>query len=101
MILRPPRSTPTDNLLPFTTLFQSFCYTPWHLKLAAGLFHPSNHRLIFQTRSDRFEIPLALVLTELEGRVTPKDIGAKRDNMRLHCLVSRADRKSTRLNSSH
>src|SRR3546814_3675939 len=42
------------------------------------------------TRSDRFEIPLALVLTELEGRVTPKDIGAKRDNMRLHCLVSRA-----------
>src|SRR3546814_13598549 len=90
MILRPPRSTPTDNLLPFTTLFQSFCYTPWHLKLAAGLFHPSNHRLIFQTRSDRFEIPLALVLTELEGRVTPKDIGAKRDNMRLHCLVSRA-----------
>src|SRR3546814_4783128 len=29
MIRRPPRSTRTDTLLPYTTLFRSTCWIPW------------------------------------------------------------------------
>src|SRR3546814_19516799 len=30
MIRRPPRSTRTDTLFPYTTLFRSFCYSSFH-----------------------------------------------------------------------
>src|SRR3546814_7825001 len=36
MIRRPPRSTRTDTLFPYTTLFRSFGYTSEELKILLG-----------------------------------------------------------------
>src|SRR3546814_3476801 len=44
MILRPPRSTRTDTLFPYTTLFQSHCRDQrscllvWHMRNSVALF---------------------------------------------------------------
>src|SRR3546814_4529235 len=46
MIRRPPRSTRTDTLLPYTTLFRSFCpwplFCPWSTRPPATAHHPAN-----------------------------------------------------------
>src|SRR3546814_18672903 len=42
MIRRPPRSTRTDTLFPYTTLFRSHP-RPGHGRRAAGEFRPSRH----------------------------------------------------------
>src|SRR3712207_7025861 len=77
MIRRPPRST----LFPYTTLFRSMkdrCY-----------FHTSQAE------------PLCKAYEAVNGRNSDKrDLGAKRMNIIL-LSMNAADRKSTRLNSSH
>src|SRR3546814_1623290 len=46
MIRRPPRSTRTDTLFPYTTLFRSYVYTPHITK--ADLFITSNHLVTYK-----------------------------------------------------
>src|SRR3546814_12695502 len=68
MIRRPPRSTRTDTLFPYTTLFRS---CPGHARNLA------------------------------RGRARPASLVGAGDAGRRDHGVARADRKSTRLNSSH
>src|SRR3546814_11524714 len=106
MIRRPPRSTRTDTLFPYTTLFRS------HLKLSAvidglgnivdrlvppeGPVHVINRRIAMWTEAR------ARGLDRISGK---KGAGASSDAIeffRTHDLGFRIrDRKSTRLNSSH
>src|SRR3546814_11052284 len=81
MIRRPPRSTRTDTLFPYTTLFRS------EMIAAAGLEHPGQlgpHHLV--RRVSLTEIRL---FSQLHIFLEPGE------------LLAGADRKSTRLNSSH
>src|SRR3546814_15494697 len=73
MIRRPPRSTRTDTLFPYTTLFRSL-----------ALYEPAAHR------EDSF-------LYALNPGVAKPCFAA----WALWCLGRAEDRKSTRLNSSH
>src|SRR3546814_19932020 len=81
MMLRPPRSTPTDTLFPYTTLFRSFIapdYGPRDVFVHASTLSPDAGGGI--ESGDRVEFEL----TQLgNGRLAAQD------------------RKSTRLNSSH
>src|SRR3546814_5541557 len=113
MIRRPPRSTRTDTLFPYTTLFRSTTGVPvW-----SGAVAPA----ICATGADYFETPAmaAMVLDVDHGhyRIVP-GTAARADGERVfgesagwaeahnaHFAIvhadPRADRKSTRLNSSH
>src|SRR3546814_15148885 len=100
---RPPRSTRTDTLFPYTTLFRS-AYS--RLKYESGV-----HRVqrVPQTESSgRIHTSTATVAVlpeadEVEVKINPDDLqydfyrssGAGGQN------VQKKDRKSTRLNSSH
>src|SRR3546814_12914770 len=72
MIRRPPRSTRTDTLFPYTTLFRSLAVNPH-----TGRVHTSYHQAVAAT-----------------GRLSSSDPN-------LQNIPVRKDRKSTRLNSSH
>src|SRR3546814_19755093 len=90
MIRRPPRSTRTDTLIPYTTLFR-----------AAD--QQENYKRIVRNLQDR----LTQLLGDLILGQKAAETGSETDNDRdcsphndslKHCLL---DRKSTRLNSSH
>src|SRR3546814_13017829 len=95
MIRRPPRSTRTDTLFPYTTLFRS------ELRLLQP--QPRKTRLVelqleshvgARTREARvFEI----AVVETGEIIAENDVGVFHRRHRHR----RADRKSTRLNSSH
>src|SRR3546814_17848791 len=105
MILRPPRSTRTDTLFPYTTLFRSN-------SLAVNDIVVERLSLAGKARvdADQIIIPVAgraarirgldtvaggtLVQVRLDGDLAYADGRILSDNLRL-------DRKSTRLNSSH
>src|SRR3546814_19909345 len=98
MIRRPPRSTRTDTLFPYTTLFRSFI----------GCIHPlPAWRPKFQSR--HMVLPEYLVLIAFE-RVSQQCLAKRWRDTWLFLIVPRhsrgiakhaQDRKSTRLNSSH
>src|SRR3546814_9158173 len=118
MIRRPPRSTRTDTLFPYTTLFRSglarlsprgataergdgtWAYVPLEeiapgviLLIAAGERVPVDGRVVSGTS----DLDCALVTGESAPRaVTP---GAELQAGTLN--ITGPDRKSTRLNSSH
>src|SRR3546814_12768839 len=79
MLRRPPRSTRTDTLFPYTTLFRSEAI----VAIAAG----RRRGLAEMPEQDRAAAPRGL------------DQGAQRRQPR--ALARLPDRKSTRLNSSH
>src|SRR3546814_12302645 len=85
MIRRPPRSTRTDTLFPYTTLFRSV-----HLWVAVN----SEMRKYMPNKQDRINIVLSCkgssFVFSLAMLMTVS-----------HCSFERRDRKSTRLNSSH
>src|SRR5690606_40268839 len=95
---RPPRST----LFPYTTLFRSVLHP---LALLEGLLEPPGavERLA--------QVALRAAAGEELLDVRPHDrglrgerdvgVGARADHLGLRLGVERADRKSTRLNSSH
>src|SRR3546814_11729718 len=99
MIRRPPRSTRTDTLFPYTTLFRSdgaddaldvaLCQMLIAFSQAIDEFR-LDHRLFPAQR--RRAPPLSVLLRVPKGNqaVKPKPFGEKA-----------LDRKSTRLNSSH
>src|SRR3546814_11164699 len=89
MIRRPPRSTRTDTLFPYTTLFRSTAYlTVW------GNRGPCIVRRLEGSR----ETPLSIRV----GYVLPLTTSATGRTFLAHLPpVLTRDRKSTRLNSSH
>src|SRR3546814_17833441 len=78
-IRRPPRSTRTDTLFPYTTLFRSLAWLIWELTYA----HPSVDLRLFKNRN----FMLGTIAFCLGYAVFFANV-----------LI---DRKSTRLNSSH
>src|SRR3546814_10770054 len=104
MIRRPPRSTLTDTLFPYTTLFRSASILPRAGKEVAERGQTLERR---QLVDDAIEAPVAIgrhAHDRADGDVEPyRDQRAK--GRKLICLDGdeqpAVDRKSTRLNSSH
>src|SRR3546814_1585433 len=102
MIRRPPRSTRTDTLLPYTTLFRSL--RNFSIFLAAeALFENGNidEPAIFPAHHDEAAAPFGrhafvpLIIGRIKGQ--PNFFG----QMPCRQIGVFIDRKSTRLNSSH
>src|SRR3546814_3941426 len=100
MIRRPPRSTRTDTLFPYTTLFRSvFCWV-----VPMGIF-----TIIFSSICSIDGI--GAVASSRAARWTPEQVrgdgrvwGLRNRTRRVRGderLFEEGDRKSTRLNSSH
>src|SRR3546814_3395150 len=130
MIRRPPRSTRTDTLFPYTTLLRSGPHASMRLhnyhenwvdyfdgnRLAVSdPVHRASHvtsvgftwrelpQLIAMTPSDRMILALAREEGLGEGFTVPAHVpGEARGSCSFACPTGRPlDRKSTRLNSSH
>src|SRR3546814_9521002 len=110
MIRPPPRSTRTDTLFPYTTLFRSPAARGIQRLLRRlahrGLARPAGMRR--QKRGVAFERKIVRLLESLPlehrlGERIGRDVGGRR--LRHHAVelgrVPAQDRKSTRLNSSH
>src|SRR3546814_7662541 len=100
MIRRPPRSTRTDTLFPYTTLFRSdACIIEVGGRSAAPgtpICRPPVEEI-----DQRFAIDVAEAWFEFAGcnqAREPRTIG---DMRKAELARQRRDRKSTRLNSSH
>src|SRR3546814_20911072 len=87
MIRRPPRSTRTDTLFPYTTLFRS-AFDQQALQATLEFAQ------VLHARDDFLAGIAALFETHATQRL-------QIDHLRDEQLASAADRKSTRLNSSH
>src|SRR3546814_16296802 len=86
-IRRPPRSTRTDTLCPYTTLFRS----------GRDQEAEEERKKVLQVRRD--DVRTLTALAALAGKR-----GASKERVewpRPAATISRRDRKSTRLNSSH
>src|SRR3546814_10904355 len=112
MIRRPPRSTRTDTLFPYTTLFRSVLvdlitvdavrdggrlFGPGALAAAIGIHHP-RHRRGDRLAGQRFNAAHGIDGVVLAGSHRSIGIGVL---CRCAGETEQADRKSTRLNSSH
>src|SRR3546814_17283147 len=95
MIRRPPRSTRTDTLFPYTTLFRSLeppaIYPEDTLSYLANVYNHKAHD--FYARHGVKVIAAAYESHEEAGEVSLM--------ITRHCVRYSLDRKSTRLNSSH
>src|SRR3546814_4978505 len=118
MIRRPPRSTRTDTLFPYTTLFRSADYvknlgaavsgdTAFNLELAAGrTAEPGDWRLSYNYSEVEVDSVLAAFShdnIDLSTNYRLHGVGLSHvpaRNLQFDLLWSH-DRKSTRLNSSH
>src|SRR3546814_14867515 len=111
MLRRPPRSTRTDTLFPYTTLFRSLLAA--HLDLVARHRAAADHE---GARGAVLAVGLAVRATEYRLDVAGMgvvvlvdavDLDAAVERREGHCqggfgeAVARQDRKSTRLNSRH
>src|SRR3546814_11390909 len=98
MIRRPPRSTRTDTLFPYTTLFRSNCDEPigeiWFEMPNGG-----NAELLIKYlfTSQKLSIQVHPDDDEARARGYPRE----KDEAWLVLDADPGDRKSTRLNSSH
>src|SRR3546814_1988326 len=99
MIRRPPRSTRTDTLFPYTTLFRSrdLDQAPAAvLPAVAGFLRAVAHSAAVDLVRDLLGLP-GVPLGRFQG-----EAGRPRPQQRLRGVVQvLQDRKSTRLNSSH
>src|SRR3546814_2964309 len=98
MIRRPPRSTRTDTLFPYTTLFRSAppdgvgCVRDARRECGDGKRRPPRRLDARQYRDDEGAVEAAGLRPRLDARTR---------DLRPRLLRPRTDRKSTRLNSSH
>src|SRR3546814_1218622 len=100
MIRRPPISTRTDTLFPYTTLFRS-----WH----RTAFHELSHWVGGRSRLDRDqtgafgskEYGREELIAEMGGAFVCAALGIVPTVRHADYLGSWLDRKSTRLNSNH
>src|SRR3546814_14470258 len=108
MIRRPPRSTRTDTLFPYTTLFQSFEAVDTH-RIAADRFglEGVTDRCAFVDHRDAILLerrqPLLRITRGLDDLDPTFDDRIDQTGIigRGHRREKGQDRKSTRLNSSH
>src|SRR3546814_2936099 len=110
MIRRPPRSTRTDTLFPYTTLFRS---PTGPARLPKNLWHYTCHYIAGRASGSVSTIDRARRLGQREGydgerEIRDEDAEADRRPPRAQPVEPAADRhrdardrKSTRLNSSH
>src|SRR3546814_14482377 len=111
MIRRPPTSTRTDTLFPYTTLFRSLspilrtiCQLSALAKFACRQpkADPTRLRSNGSRRSDtRHEEKKLLTYTPMKKLAGIRLEGDYLTLQRLHETLLKLDRKSTRLNSSH
>src|SRR3546814_15685386 len=94
MIRRPPRSTRTDTLFPYTTLFRSRAQLVRH-RADGGQVRPEVAAALDALRAAGLE---HLTSPNGHGERTPADISAPSTRA---LVTTEEDRKSTRLNSSH
>src|SRR3546814_14896348 len=88
---RPPRSTRTDTLVPYTTLFRSAGTGAGAVLRAEG----AGVRVVAGCRPD------AALGVSFVGSAASSATGSEATGAGVATTVSAADRKSTRLNSSH
>src|SRR3546814_8897506 len=111
MIRRPPRSTRTDTLFPYTTLFRSFArFACSHL---VELFHAkaifSGHAVGIEEIEKYAARRFVAAGAEDDGDVgglhavdgAPDVVDIRHHEIHMIIAIGRTDRKSTRLNSSH
>src|SRR3546814_16141093 len=98
MIRRPPRSTRTDTLFPYTTLFRS--QTPIVVQLVRALSTVSYFYRVGPERCLALAASQAARLTHYVSRPARGKAAADRRQAD-PSLTAQPDRKSTRLNSSH
>src|SRR3546814_2790805 len=102
MIRRPPRSTRTDTLFPYTTLFRSLVDEAQRLlEIGIGLAGEADDEIARQrdigthgahlVKHAQIRIAAVAAVHRLEDAAAA----------RLHGQMEEGDRKSTRLNSSH
>src|SRR3546814_3161717 len=108
MIRRPPRSTRTDTLFPYTTLFRSYSYLSWFAMLFSagmgigllffGVAEPIQHYALPPVGEGRTieSARQAMVLTFFHWGLHAWAI-----YIVVGLALAYLDRKSTRLNSSH
>src|SRR3546814_5127951 len=98
MIRRPPRSTRTDTLFPYTTLFRDIPIAAIIFQLAAD----EMALLVIGVLAERLVARVAVMFLEIVDDTSRKIVGDRRikDDARVAIRII-ADRKSTRLNSSH
>src|SRR3546814_13175501 len=103
MIRRPPRSTRTDTLFPYTTLFRSALV----VAVLLVIIHPDaglDRQLIGELPAQLAEQRRAGVLEKLRvdrGQSAQHRGIVRKRVRRIDRPAARRDRKSTRLNSSH
>src|SRR3546814_12677735 len=110
MIRRPPRSTRTETLFPYTTLFRSenlLVYGSYSRGYKAGGYNLDRFELgntgvnpvpaVFSPRSNAD----AGALRFAAEKVNAFELGAKFSGRRWSANIAALDRKSTRLKSSH
>src|SRR3546814_20498412 len=86
MIRRPPRSTRTDTLFPYTTLFRSVNVIDRRVEPVLSE--------VFELTVEKY-LPCSLL--NIPGTQAPQPVLVELSNV----VGPRGDRKSTRLNSSH
>src|SRR3546814_18331527 len=92
MIRRPPRSTRTDTLFPYTTLFRSLVLGERHLSIGT----------VDRTGRGKHQVLYAMMTAPFQDMQETSDITGYVDMRILRCVAYAClDRKSTRLNSSH
>src|SRR3546814_4170818 len=120
MIRRPPRSTLTDTLFPYTTLFRSFyeilaeaCRNPLvaeRFEAQTAFYREGIRRLAALARPDvssaeleaYSDIMMACFIGLGHRTAVSPPVDAEATSHNTACLMMRAlDRTSTRLNSSH
>src|SRR3546814_2299557 len=97
MIRRPPRSTRTDTLFPYTTLFRSARPVAM-VGQADEIGQRTERAFVHQAEDQRIAVLIRRAQWNLE-HLTPGD-GDILDGLN-HRATILVDRKSTRLNSSH
>src|SRR3546814_15383828 len=99
MILRPPRSTPSDTLFPYTTLFRSPEDNLFEAIAAAPA--PTGNVDVGRLWHALIEAEGELVTYGQVSEDSGYDRSAGRHKAHFDLLSGSLDRKSTRLNSSH
>src|SRR3546814_18373103 len=101
MIRRPPRSTRTDTLFPYTTLFRSTGDGMRRLIVASDLLQNTKDISFYKKLPDPNTLvksqPFSRVRTDLRGTDVELWMLQRTDSTK----SQPRDRKSTRLNSSH
>src|SRR3546814_5720100 len=100
MIRRPPRSTRTATLFPYTTLFRSPARQRRQHARRGGDFRLAERVGVGENRVGRGDIKRSLVPGDAEGRGEIGQQVAALVDLPVAVGVAQ-DRKSTRLNSSH